>query len=270
MLHKFKIGKVSQLLGVAPETIRYYERKGVVKPKTEESGHRYYDITDVCLMGKARAYMQYGFTLEQARALLECADTDGILQIYGQRAEEIERELEKGFQTLKSIRRRQREVSELMGKIGRFELAERPALRLIDTFRNNVPIDAEEGLQTHSVWMQKQLYTFAYLRFDWADIVRGETRRIVGAAVREEDLNQACLPMGPEVRRLPPARCLHTVKRMGSASRNPGGVEELFTQEFQYMRGQGLTLRGGVFCRTVLVHRDGEDHAYLREVWMEV
>ena len=42
----FPIGVVSELLGVHPETVRVWERYGVIKPK-RRSGKRFYSETDM-------------------------------------------------------------------------------------------------------------------------------------------------------------------------------------------------------------------------------
>ena len=72
---KFKIGQVSKMMGIAPETIRYYERKKIITPpKDTDNGYRQFDIFDVCILGKARTYLRYGFSLEEAQELLAAED----------------------------------------------------------------------------------------------------------------------------------------------------------------------------------------------------
>ena len=40
---RYKIGDVAKILGISPDLLRYYEKKGVVKPvKHRSNDYRYY------------------------------------------------------------------------------------------------------------------------------------------------------------------------------------------------------------------------------------
>lgn len=72
-LQRIRIGDLSRRTGCNIETIRYYERIGLI-PVPERSGrYRSYDRDDVTRLGFVRRARQLGFTLEQVRTLLELA-----------------------------------------------------------------------------------------------------------------------------------------------------------------------------------------------------
>jgi MerR family mercuric resistance operon transcriptional regulator len=65
------IGRVSALTGVNIETIRYYERTGVLPaPPRTASGRRVYRSSDVRLLAFLRRARELGFSLDDIRALL--------------------------------------------------------------------------------------------------------------------------------------------------------------------------------------------------------
>jgi MerR family mercuric resistance operon transcriptional regulator len=65
------IGRVSALTGVNIETIRYYERSGVLAaPPRTASGRRVYGSRDVRLLAFLRRARELGFSLDEVRALL--------------------------------------------------------------------------------------------------------------------------------------------------------------------------------------------------------
>jgi MerR family transcriptional regulator, mercuric resistance operon regulatory protein len=65
------IGKLSQLTGVNIETIRYYEKIGVVPvPPRTESGRRVYGPTERRILAFVRRSRELGFSLDEVRALL--------------------------------------------------------------------------------------------------------------------------------------------------------------------------------------------------------
>src|SRR6266481_1087445 len=71
----FPIGALSEQSGVNIETIRYYERAGLLpKPERSAGGYRLYRSTDsdrLCLIRRAR---DLGFSLDEVRRLLDLAD----------------------------------------------------------------------------------------------------------------------------------------------------------------------------------------------------
>ena len=81
---KYKIGTAAKLLGVSPETLRLYERNGIlVSDRGEgENGYRYYSRLDITALMRARSYHQYGFSMRETEALINTDDTDYILEEY--------------------------------------------------------------------------------------------------------------------------------------------------------------------------------------------
>lgn len=81
------IGKLAAATGVNVETIRYYERAGLLAPPARTDGnYRSYRDGDVARLRFVRRTRDLGFSLEQVRALLsisgqgerDCGDVDAI------------------------------------------------------------------------------------------------------------------------------------------------------------------------------------------------
>ena len=61
-----KIGKVARLAGVGVETIRFYEREGLIEePPRVESGYRQYSEDTVHRLRFIRRAKELGFTLKE-------------------------------------------------------------------------------------------------------------------------------------------------------------------------------------------------------------
>jgi len=68
------IGRLSAATGVKIETIRYYERAGLINPPARTEGnYRSYGSDDIARLGFIRRTRDLGFTLEEVRALLDLA-----------------------------------------------------------------------------------------------------------------------------------------------------------------------------------------------------
>lgn len=82
------IGRVAQSAGVAIDTIRFYEREGLLPaPRRRPSGYREYDMGTVARLRFIRRAKDLGFTLEEVRELLALsADRHGGVEGVRERA----------------------------------------------------------------------------------------------------------------------------------------------------------------------------------------
>lgn len=75
---RLTIGRLAKVAGVHLETIRYYERIGLLPPPPRTAGgHRDYRAEHVKRLTFVRRGRELGFTLDQVRALLALAEDRG-------------------------------------------------------------------------------------------------------------------------------------------------------------------------------------------------
>lgn len=101
------IGKLANQAGVNVETIRFYERRGlVVQPKRPSSGYRLYDVQVADRLRFIQKAQELGFTLNEIKELLSlridprtsCSDVKA-------RAEEKTADIDRRLATLQQMRR---------------------------------------------------------------------------------------------------------------------------------------------------------------------
>jgi len=69
MKQDFTIGRLSSLAGVKIETIRYYEKEGIMfEPLRTEGGHRLYSENDYKRLVFVRRGRELGFSLDEIRS----------------------------------------------------------------------------------------------------------------------------------------------------------------------------------------------------------
>jgi len=101
------IGRLSIATGVKVETIRYYERAGLIDPPARTGGnYRSYRPDDVARLGFVRRTRDLGFTLDEVRALLDLSgqrdrDCGEIDELANQHLAEVDRKIA----DLKALRR---------------------------------------------------------------------------------------------------------------------------------------------------------------------
>jgi MerR family copper efflux transcriptional regulator len=95
-----QIGQLARQAGVAIDTVRYYERQGLLPPpERQESGYRRYGAEDVTRLRFIRRAKDLGFTLLEIQDLLKLSavrhgDRAEVRAVAQQRLVDIERRLQ--------------------------------------------------------------------------------------------------------------------------------------------------------------------------------
>ncbi len=78
----FSIGEAAKIVGVTAETLRHYDRIGLVKPgkKDDWTSYRYYDEQDIVLLNTVRALQIMNIPLKKIKEILECDDFEQIIE----------------------------------------------------------------------------------------------------------------------------------------------------------------------------------------------
>jgi Hg(II)-responsive transcriptional regulator len=67
----FTIGKLAAKAGVNVETVRFYERKGLIQKPQSSTGYRKYPDSDAAKIKFIKKTQELGFTLKEAKELLD-------------------------------------------------------------------------------------------------------------------------------------------------------------------------------------------------------
>ena len=101
-----KIGEVAKRSGIGIETIRYYEREGLLlEPERRPSGYRQYDESTVERLAYIRQAKELGFTLAEIRELLELSYAASNCEHIRQRAEVKITDIEAKIRSLQQMKR---------------------------------------------------------------------------------------------------------------------------------------------------------------------
>lgn len=106
------IGKLAASAGVGVETIRFYQRRGLLETPTRESGFRRYGAEDVRRLAFIRQAQAAGFTLEEIKELVELDATDDrprARELANARVKALDRKIQELERARDSLRRLARE-----------------------------------------------------------------------------------------------------------------------------------------------------------------
>jgi MerR family mercuric resistance operon transcriptional regulator len=93
------IGELAERAGVNRETLRYYERRGLLKPrKRSPSGYRVYDAESAERLRFIKRAQTFGFSLDEISTLLRLRPENpvncrSVLQILDRKVEELSKQI---------------------------------------------------------------------------------------------------------------------------------------------------------------------------------
>lgn len=134
MKETYNISHIAALYGLHPDTLRYYEEKGLVHPARGENGYRMYGIRDICTLNVIRSLRQLDMPVEEIGGYLgqrSMASTLALLDEEEALLAEKTRELE--ALRRQAQRRRERLETYRRAEVGRPQVEEfkpRPYLAL--------------------------------------------------------------------------------------------------------------------------------------------
>jgi Cu(I)-responsive transcriptional regulator len=120
---QFSIGDLARATGTKVETVRYYERIGLLpEPARTPGNYRAYGVAHLNRLSFIRRTRDLGFSIEQLRQLLSLADQkdrscDGVDLIARQHLSEVERKI----RNLQALRR---ELDSIISQCGCGTIAE--------------------------------------------------------------------------------------------------------------------------------------------------
>ena len=82
MKNYFSVGETAKMVGMTSETLRHYDRIGLVKPskRDEWTSYRYYTRQDIVMLNTVRALQQMDLPLQKIKAVLEVDDLQEIIE----------------------------------------------------------------------------------------------------------------------------------------------------------------------------------------------
>ena len=78
---KYKIGDVARILGISPDLLRYYEKKGIVHPvKDAHNDYRYYEAWDINFLMDCIWYKSFHFGIDQVAEIITDSTAEEVAQ----------------------------------------------------------------------------------------------------------------------------------------------------------------------------------------------
>ncbi|POR03043.1 hypothetical protein AU468_05655 [Alkalispirochaeta sphaeroplastigenens] len=93
MKKEYRIGEICALYRIGPDSLRYYERKGLVHPQRRENGYRVYTLDDIWRLNIIKDLRKLNFSVDQIKRYLEARSIESTIELMKEELALIEREI---------------------------------------------------------------------------------------------------------------------------------------------------------------------------------
>jgi DNA-binding transcriptional MerR regulator len=90
----YKINEISKLYGIGKDSIRYYEKLGILKPRRDINGYRLYSLKEMYKLNMIRDLRGLDFSMEQIKEYLENQCVKNTLDMLNQEKEHLQKQQE--------------------------------------------------------------------------------------------------------------------------------------------------------------------------------
>lgn len=271
-MRKYKIGEVSKILNIPVESIRFFERKGIVTPqKDKTNNYRYYTVNDINRLLDYRKYREFGCSVNEALDIIQSSDLAIFKKIIQDKQAEAEREAR--LYELKAIKLNNhiKVLKDMPLLMNEYRIVTRPACYYyINRHYNGDEIQFIKS-QNEELEQCIKNYTFVEnvycVKKDWYSEERRKEEFQWGFTIKKRWADALELPILPEMEYAPERKALYTfIKANNQLLFSP----KLLEPALEYMSRQNYKLVGdiwGVLIATV--QEEGEEIRYL-EVWIPI
>ncbi len=263
----YKISEVSQMTDIPIDTIRYYEKRGVLSPM-RKGKYRVFSDEDVYLLCEYKKMRSYGLTLQEIRNFHQVASMEDYAGQFQAIRDDCEKKLKYYLALTQSMKSSVDTIRNAVNQVGRYELTEISSKYYIDFFRQK-----EDGFARQDIWK-----SWVHEYYPWVeyiavlDLEDGESENITKNsmwvnAIDEEFVKTLQVPIDESVQRIPAKKALFTVvNRYGERL-----IDKRFAKEIRKeLKKRKLVLDGKMIGK--MIARIKEEDQILRYIgiWIPV
>lgn len=257
---KYTIGEFSNLLGVSADTLRLYEKFGILTPeKDDRNNYRYYDDLDARNLLTCRWYRSLDFSLKEASELTCHAAVSDITKALEQKERDLKIQLEKLQIKRHVVEETQAILSDDLRQTIPFKVKMLPGLYRFKQTEVNT-LMSTDPTETNQ-WMDQLPETL----FSFKTVLNSDTPYTWGMAITETAFKKAELRVMPEIEYLPPSNYLCMVHK----SYNGKGLSDSHFQPLlNEAQKRQLHIGTYVFGQLIVSYNDGDDRVSVIELML--
>lgn len=125
-MKKYSIGEVSSRLGLSRDTLRFYEKKGIIQPEKQKNGYRTYTYEDIKKLSSIIFYRRLNFSIEDIRHILYKSSFPSYCSMIQEKIAEEKQQVEKHRQSIIHLTHLQKHYKNVEQCLNRYDIRPMP------------------------------------------------------------------------------------------------------------------------------------------------
>ena len=145
----YRIGEVSRFLDITPDTIRFYEKEGIIRPfKNAVNGYREYGFEDISRLSDILFYRNVDFSIGDIQRIVNGISSEEMLTMIREKEQEVSKSLDSYRKLLIKMQNWEKLHREALDFENQFEIRPMPSSYHKRTYEDMNAIDIHELTQS--------------------------------------------------------------------------------------------------------------------------
>ncbi|MEN8076100.1 MerR family transcriptional regulator [Clostridioides difficile] len=222
MKDKYLTGEVCKLFNTTRDTLRYYENMGLIKPKKDRNGYRYYDVEDLNSLTDIFFLKKLNIPLSDIHKAIRNSTPADILEIIKDKEKHLEEEINKIKELQKTLSSMKLNIKSCINNLNNIEVREEKGTfifietteeRKFDDFIDIIEgiVDIAEGLKIQNKNLLEYV-NFTFLIEDGDIFSKNIDEKIKwGVTLRKSTKDIEEILLHNKVKLIPKRKCIYTV-----------------------------------------------------------
>lgn len=272
MAKKYKIGKISELLGIPIQTLHYYEKCGFVTPiKDRSSNYRYFDTWDVNFLLDGKHLRALKYSNSEIGEMLTHDSVDEIQLKYATQQNKLIDLIYHYQNVLDTIHEEQKKLANFSAHLGVQTHTKSPqihfsAYRVNDEFQASA---CETDFPCISEWIEHMPFITATFKIPVESIDKSDPKQLIywwGFSVDTKKAKNLNIPI-QNTEYIPSQNCLYTVFK---ANGRHTFAQSLYEQVLRPCWDAGYEICGDPIGRLVVRSHENAELTRYFEIWIPV
>lgn len=248
---RYKIGDVAKILGISPDLLRYYEKKGVVMPmKDKHNDYRYYDFWDINFLLDCLWFKNFGFSIDQISEMVQIPSAEELDTLFLNKEDELHATIERCQMLLRRSEEHRNDLKKTQELLGVCEIVDSPEyIRYLNRYTD--AYDNTPSLQKLSHdWLELQPFTRRCFEIEPEFLLSDDGKDYAwGLSLDMEYVKELNVSTAPPVAHIPSHKSVHSVfKSSGKGNFSPQLIRYLVDYALECGYQLCGPARGNLLC----------------------